>query len=175
MKQRSKLTKIYYKNGLRKIDNLKTLEKPIECTKKILEMTNKITTKLEHSNTAPKTYWSILNCLLYDKKVPAIPILFVDGSVISDYCKKSRLFNNFFVSICTPIKNNSVLPLLLYKTSTRINSFRVTRKDIISIIKSLDSRKSHGYDDISMKMIKICGESVTIPLKIIFEESLKKE
>ena len=46
--------------------------------------------------------------------------------------------------MCTPIKNNSVLPPLLYKTNT---SFRVANKDILSIIKSLDSGKSHGYDN----------------------------
>ena len=105
-----------------------------------------MTTKLEHSNGASKTYWAILNCLL--KKISAIPPLFVDGSFISGYCKIANLFNNFFVSICTPIKNDSVLPPLLYKTNTRINSFRVPNKDILSIIKSLDSSKSHGYDNI---------------------------
>ena len=64
-----------------------------------------MTTKLlEHSNTAPKTYWAILNRLLYNKKIPAISPSFFDGSFISDYCKKANLFNNFFVSICTPIK-----------------------------------------------------------------------
>ena len=128
-----------------------------------------MTTKLEYSNAAPKTYWAILNRLLYNKKIPAIPPLFVDGSFISDYCKKQIFFNNFFGSICTPIKNNRVLPPLLYKTNTRINSFCVTNKDILSIIKSRDSKKSHGFDNISIKMVKICSESVTIPLKIIFE------
>ena len=76
--------------------------------------------------------------------------------------------------MCTPIKNNSVLPPLLYKTNTRINSFRVTNKDIQSTIKSLESGKSHGCDNISIKMIKICSEPVTVPLEIIYEESLKK-
>ena len=47
-------------------------------------------------------------------------------------------------------------------------------KNILSIINSLDSNKAHGCDNISIKMIKICNESVTIPLKIISEESLKK-
>ena len=47
-----------------------------------------MTTKLEYSNTAPKTYWAILNRLLYNKKVPALRTLFVDGSFISDCCKK---------------------------------------------------------------------------------------
>ena len=46
---------------------------------------------------------------------------------------------------------------------------------MLSIIKLLDSNKSHGYDNISMKMIKIYCGSVTIPLKILFEEALKKE
>ena len=120
-----------------------------------------MTTKLEYSNAAPKTYWTISNRLLYNKKIPAISPLFVDGIFISDYCKKSNLFNNFFVSICTPIKNNSVLPPLLYKTNIRINSFRVTNKDILSIIKSLDSSKSHGFDNISIKITKIGSESVS--------------
>ena len=62
----------------------------------------------------------------------------------------------------------------LYKTNNRINSFRVTNKDILSIIKSLVSSKSHGCDNISIKMIKICSELVTILLKTVFEESLKK-
>ena len=169
LKQRSKLTKIFYKSGHRKSDHIKVLEKSTECTKKILEATNnyklKMTTKLEHSTTAPKTYWAILNRLLYNKKIPATPPLFVDGSFISDYCKKANLFNNFFVSICIPC----VLPLFFYKTNTRINSFHVTNKGILSIIKSLDSNKSHRYDNISIKIIKVCSESVTIPLKIRFE------
>ena len=83
-----------------------------------------MTTKTEHSNSTPKTYWAILNRLLYNKKIPAIPPLFADGNLISDYCKKANLFNTFLVSIYTLIKNNSVLPPLFYirnQTNTRIN------------------------------------------------------
>ena len=69
----------------------------------------------------------------------------------------------------------SVLPPFLYETNTRINSFRVTNKDMLTIIKLLHSSKSHGYDNISIRMIKICNESVTIHLKTIFHESLKKQ
>ena len=58
LKQRSKLTKIYYKNGLRKSDHIKVVEKSTECSKEIIEAkknyTLKMTTKLEHSNTAQK-------------------------------------------------------------------------------------------------------------------------
>ena len=134
----------------------------------------KMTTKDEHSNTSPKKYWVILNGIFYNKKILAIPPLFVDSSLVQTTAKKASLFNNFFISICTPIKNNSVLPPFLYQINTRIYSFCVTNEDILSIIKLLDSSKSPGYHNISIKMIKICSESVTIPLKIIFEESLKK-
>ena len=64
-----------------------------------------MTTKLEQSNTALKTYWAkIKSSPLQKKKIPAILTLYLDGSFISSYCKKAHLFNNFFVSICAPIK-----------------------------------------------------------------------
>ena len=43
----------------------------------------------------------------------------------------------------------------------------MTNKDILSIIKSLDSSKSHGH-------VSTCTEPVTISLKITFEESIKE-
>ena len=97
MKQRSKLTKIFFKNGLRKRDQIKVLEKSTKCTKKIIEANNsyvfKMTTKLEDSNTAPKQIGQYYhNCLLYNKKVPAISPLLVDGSFISDYFQNGKPF-----------------------------------------------------------------------------------
>ena len=118
--------------------------------------------KLEDSKTAPKAYWTILNRLIYNKKIPAIPPLFVKGNFVLDFSLKANLFNDFYASICAPIQNSSVL-----------NSFSVIEKDISLIIKALDSSKAHGYHNLSIKMIKLCEESIVIPLKIIFEESLK--
>ena len=176
-KQRSKLTKIFYKHSQRNSVYIKVLEKSEECMRVISEAKKnyflKMISKLEDSNATSKTYWPILNHFLYNKKIPAIPSLFVDGNFISDFREKANLFDNFFASLCTPIKNSS-LPPFIYKTNTRIHCFCFTKKDILSIINSLNSNKAHKYDNISIKMIKICNESVTIPLKIIFEESLKK-
>ena len=52
-----------------------------------------MTTKLEDSNTGPKTYLAILNRLFCNQKFSAIPPILVDGSFISGYCKKANLFN----------------------------------------------------------------------------------
>ena len=99
LKERCKLTKFFYKNGQRKVDHDKVLEKSEECTKQILEAKKnyilKMTKKLADSNTSSKSYWTILNCLLYNKKLPTMPLL-VDDKMVSNFFKKANIFNNFF-------------------------------------------------------------------------------
>ena len=58
--------------------------------------------------------------------------------------------------------------------NARITSFYLTKEDILLLIKNLDSSKAHGWDSISVKMIKISSETITVPLKIILEQSLKE-
>ena len=45
--------------------------------------------------------------------------------------------------------------------------------DIFAIIKNLNPNKSHGWDNILVRMIKLCGKSIVYPLKLIFEASLQ--
>ena len=89
LKERCKLTKFFYKNGQRKTDHDKVLEKSEECTKEILEAKKnyilKMTKTLADSNTPAKAYWTILNRLLYNKKITTIPPLLVDGKLVSDF------------------------------------------------------------------------------------------
>ena len=58
LKERSKLTKCYYKNSQKKNDYEKLIEKSSDCTKEILEAKNfyflKMTTKLQDQKTAAK-------------------------------------------------------------------------------------------------------------------------
>ena len=56
--------------------------------------------KLLDSSLGPKQYWSILNSFLTNKKIPTIPPLFENGE--SDYPTNAEIFNNYFVSQCTP-------------------------------------------------------------------------
>ena len=57
----------------------------------------RMTNKLNGPRATPKTYWSILNSFLYNKKIRAIPPLFVNGKFVSDFCIKSNLFNDFLL------------------------------------------------------------------------------
>ena len=129
-------------------DHDKLLEKPSDCTKEILEVKKnyilKITAKLQDPKTAVKMYWAVLIRLR----------LLVNGKFISDFCEKVNLFNNFFASICTPIKNSSVLPVFSYRSIAR-TSFHFTAADIPLMIKTSGSDKAHGCDKISKKMIRV--------------------
>ena len=176
LKERCKLVKSFYRNGQRKVDHDKVLEKSEQCTKQILEAKKnyilKMNKKLADSNTSSKSYWTILTRLLYNKKLPTIPPLLVDGEMVSDFCKKANIFNNFFASIFTLTNNTSRLPSFSYRAGSRIKSSQVTENDILAIIKSLDPNKAHGCDNISIKMTKIFSQSLILPLKIIFQHSL---
>ena len=46
------------------------------------------------------------------------------------------------------------------------------KSDVIKLSKALDVSKAHGYDGISVKMIKVCAHSVAHPLTLIFQNSL---
>ena len=63
-----------------------------ECTKLIIEAKDKhlakLSSKLNNPDTAPKTYWSIINKFLNNKKIPIIPPVFYEGELISDFGKK---------------------------------------------------------------------------------------
>ena len=87
----------------------------------------------------------MLNRLLYNKKLPPIPPLLVYGKLVSDFCKKANIFNNFFASIYRPIYNTSCLPSFSYRKGSRIKPFHVTENDILAVIKPLDPYGAHGY------------------------------
>ena len=45
-------------------------------------------------------------------------------------------------------------------------------EDFCKIIQNLNLIKAHGHDKISIRMLKICGSTIYIPLEIIFKEEL---
>ena len=44
-----------------------------------------------------------------------------------------------------------------------------------AIIQNLDPNKPHDSDNLSIRIIKLCGKSITYPLKLIFEAPLQEE
>ena len=53
------------------------------------------------------------------------------------------------------------------------SSFQFTGNDIKSIINKLDTNKAHDHD-ISIYMIKLCGDSIYKPIEMIFKSYLNQ-
>ena len=101
--------------------------------------------------------------LIY-KKIPSIPPLLVNNNFISDIRVKASLFNDFLAPLYTTINNGSTLSQFAYKIDVKINSFRVNQNDILLITKTSDAEKAHGWDNISIKMVQDCNDSIALPL-----------
>ena len=63
---------------------------------------------------------------------------------------------------------------IIKKTENSLCSVRSSTEDILQIINNLDSNKPHGHDEISIRMLKICGSFVCRPLQIIYKSCLDR-
>ena len=136
---------------------------------------SKLASKLADPPTSSKTYWSILKTFLNNKKIPCIPPLFHENKFITNFKGKLNFLILFFVNQCTLLNNSSVLPNNLAKlTNKSLNKVNFLTDDISKIINNLDPNKAHGHDMLSIRMIKLCGNSICKPLLIIFNDCLKE-
>ena len=130
--------------------------------------------KLNNPLLQAKMYWSILKTFYNDKKIPLIPPLLVDDKFVIDIQRKANVFNKFFAEQCTPLNNNSSLPVnQLFLTYSRLMSLDFDEDELLLIIRALNINKAHGHDDISIRMIKICDKSLIKPLMLIFKKSIR--
>ena len=98
----------------------------------------------------------------------------VDDKFVADIQKKANVFNKFFAEQCTPLDNNSSLPVnQLFLTQSRLTSLDLDDDELLKIIRALNINKAHGHDDISIRMIKICDKSLIKPLMLIFKKSIR--
>ena len=69
---------------------------------------------------------------------------------------------------CRPLDIDSVLPPLSFETQNSLSDFQIEKDKLIEIIHKLNSNKAHGYDGLSIAMLKLCSIEVSLPLCLIF-------
>ena len=177
IRNQNKIFKRYKKNGYKNEDKVVVDRLRNECHEAIKNAKEKylrdLGAKLADQTTGQKTYWKILNKFLNKCKVPRIPPLFVQDKFITNCKEKASIFNNFFTQQCTPFVNDSELPALRFHTNSRISTFEITVNEINDIITGLNTKKPNGPDLISVNMVKLCGQHLCVPLKIIFDNILE--
>ena len=127
---------------------------------------------LANAGSSSKMYWSLINTVLNKAKIPIIPPLLENGLFISDFAEKAQLFNDYFILQCTTIDTGSEIQLETQRNPILINDFVISDEKILKIIRSLNPNKAHGWDEISIRMIKLSDVALVTPLKIIFTNCL---
>ena len=126
--------------------------------------------------TGAETYWLILKSLLNNKKSPCIPPLFRQNKSVTDFKKKAELFNCCSAKQCCSILNNSrELPFNpCKKTDKSITTITFTSDDIATLIQNPDPNKAHGHDMLSIRMLKLCGKTISKLLDLMFQSCIKQ-
>ena len=129
--------------------------------------------KLSKPETGIKTYWSLISNLLNKAKIPIIPPLLENDILISDLTAKAEIFYEYFIQQCTTVDTSSNIPQDTIPSAPPLTEFTISDKKILTIIRSLNPSKAHGWDNISICMIQIRNDALLLPLKLIFENCLR--
>jgi len=131
--------------------------------------------KLKNSSSGPKAYHSSLKKLMGKSKFSIIPPILSNGSFITNSLEKAKIFNSLFSKQCTTVDTNSTLPNPPSMPPLfQIENASISESQIKDILKSLNPNKSHGWDNISIRMIKMCGPALAKPLFLIYKNCLAK-
>ena len=132
-----------------------------------------ISAYLNGSQYKPEGILFNIKTYINNKKIHCISPIYYNNYII-DFKEKTQIFNDFFSNQCTLVENTSKLPTDSFKrTNSLLSTVSFTKDDIAKIIKNLNPNKAHGFDMISIRMIKICGESILKPLELIFKSCLE--
>ena len=133
----------------------------------------KLSRKLCDPRSGQKEFWNAFKRLVKNKKNTNIPPIKENGTFVTSFKLKAGIFNRYFSEQCRSIESNIVLPPLNRKTDSSIQSIPVSVEKIESIISKLNPKKAHGFDGISIPMLKMCISEVSIPLQHIFNKCLR--
>ena len=112
------------------------------------------------ANRLNNTQKTLLKIFLNSKKIPLVPSLYHKNRFINHFREKAELFNSLFSNQCSLLHNyNQLLTKPRYVTDKRLRAITFRADNIEKIIVSLNSNKAHGHGNISIRVLKICGDN----------------
>ena len=98
----------------------------------------------------------------------------IDNKFVTDIQAKTNIFNKFFAGQCQPSNIAIDLPTnQIFLIQSRLGSLDFNEGELLQIIRALNINKTHGHDDIFIRMIKMCDKSLLKPLIVLFRNSIK--
>ena len=87
--------------------------------------------------------------------------------------EKCKHFADFFSKQCKLVINDSILPQFQFLTNEKIDMISIQENEITSLIRNLNPNKAMGSDGLSAHMLLLCDSSISLPLKLIFQNILE--
>ena len=100
--------------------------------------------------------------------------LLENGQLINTDLDKATLLNEYFTSQTIPPNSNTPLPEFSFLTDARIDSINITPSIVKKVLLNLDPSKASGPDEISNRVLKLCADSLCVPLSNLFNKSLSQ-
>ena len=72
------------------------------------------------------------------------------------------------------VNDSNISPVLIVNNEPLLESFHFSAEHVGDIIKQLDLNKANRHGMISIRMLKVCGNSTWRPLQIIFKKMPKR-
>ena len=122
-----------------------------------------------------KKWWSIIKSLHNkDNAHNSIPPLETDDKIITTNAEKAEMFNKHFLSASTLNDANCLIPNNPPINESILDEIMVTIEDVKDQLKTLDTSKAFGPDNISPKFLKE-GASILAPiLQSLFNKCLQQ-
>ena len=100
------------------------------------------------------------------------PLKNKEGKLLTENLEIANELNGFFASMFSH-EDLTSMPNVHRETNEKIEFVSITRQKIVDKIKNLRENSAPGPDGITPKLLKIAAHEISLPLKLIFELSLR--
>ena len=129
------------------------------------------------SKTNPKKFYQYVRSKKTVKEKIG-PLKDANNMLISEYKNMAKILNNFFHSVFTT-ENISSLPnmenVFTGPTNEKLKVDDVSENEITKYLRTIDPNKSTGPDKISARLLRECQDELVLPLKLLFNKSLREK
>ena len=106
------------------------------------------------------------------------PLKDVNNMFVSECKNMATILNNFFHSVFIT-EDITSLPsmenIFARPDNEKLKVDEISENDITKYLRSLDPNKSTGADEISARLLRECQDELVLPLKLIFNKSLREK
>lgn len=123
---------------------------------------------------SPKFFWKYVKS---KRGGPCYPKLFtLNTQEYKDGYSICSAFNKFFESVFIKgtVNTRNNYPPTCFSNTDSISQINVTNDCVLKLLRTLDDSKGPGCDGIPPAFLRCCAESLSLPITILFQQSLRE-